>query len=203
MPGSRRSRGQWPGRSKKCARNIFISLWWRRAGSMTPILPRGPAQFFKAAPMPFRPIMQSLVGRKVEKTLKLQRFGRHTRAERDALAIADTRFPFGGQCFFGWAKNPAGRMRRSSPSSRAFSPRCSTRKSVPRRSVTPTSPPIRTGSRGFIFRIRRPNRFLRQAPPNRRGPKFSVPANVESRRKVLLTERAFRVPVRAGLQGRQ
>ena len=60
-----------------------------------------------------------------------------------------------------------------------------------------------TGSRGFIFRIRRPNPFLRQAPPNRRGPEFSVPANVESRRKVLLTERAFRVPVRAGLQGRQ
>ena len=39
--------------------------------------------------MPFRPIMQSLVGRKVEKTLKLQGFLRHTRAERDALAIAD------------------------------------------------------------------------------------------------------------------
>src|ERR1700732_3508747 len=28
----------WP---RKCARNIFISLWWRRAGSMMPILPRG------------------------------------------------------------------------------------------------------------------------------------------------------------------
>jgi glutathione S-transferase len=50
---------------------------------------KGPAQFFKAVPMPFRPIVQGLIRRKVEKTLKLQGFGRHTRAERDALAIAD------------------------------------------------------------------------------------------------------------------
>jgi glutathione S-transferase len=49
----------------------------------------GPAQFFKAVPMPLRPIIQSLVRRKVAKTLKLQGFGRHTRAERDTLAIAD------------------------------------------------------------------------------------------------------------------
>jgi glutathione S-transferase len=50
---------------------------------------KGPAQFFKTVPMPFRPVVQSLVHRKIEKTLKLQGFWRHARAERDALAIAD------------------------------------------------------------------------------------------------------------------
>jgi glutathione S-transferase len=50
---------------------------------------RGPAQFFKAVPMPLRPIVQSLVRRKVAKTLKLQGFGRHTPAEQNDLAIAD------------------------------------------------------------------------------------------------------------------
>jgi glutathione S-transferase len=50
---------------------------------------KGPAQFFGAVPMPFRPIVQRLVRRKVKKTLKLQGFGRHTPAARDALAIAD------------------------------------------------------------------------------------------------------------------
>jgi glutathione S-transferase len=50
---------------------------------------KGPAQFFKIVPMPLRPIVQSQVRRRVEKRLKLQGFGRHTPAERDALAIAD------------------------------------------------------------------------------------------------------------------
>jgi glutathione S-transferase len=50
---------------------------------------KGPAQFFKAVPMPVRPIVQRLVARKVEKTLKLQGFGRHTQGEQAELAIAD------------------------------------------------------------------------------------------------------------------
>ena len=50
---------------------------------------KGPAQFFKAVPMPFRPIVQSLVRRKVKKTLNLQGFGRHTPGEQDELGIAD------------------------------------------------------------------------------------------------------------------
>ncbi|MGH6851618.1 MAG: glutathione S-transferase family protein, partial [Methylocella sp.] len=50
---------------------------------------KGPAQFFKAVPAPLRPAVQSLIRRKVEKTLKLQGFGRHTPAEQDELAIAD------------------------------------------------------------------------------------------------------------------
>ena len=165
---------------KMCEEHLYFALvaprWLDDANSA-----KGPAQFFKAAPMPFRPIMQSLVGCKVEKTLKLQGFLRHTRAERDALAIAgiDALASLLGDKAF-----PAGQMRRSSPSSRAFSRRFSTRRSVPRRSATPTSLPIMTGPRGFIFRIRRPNRFLRQAPPNWRRPEFSLPANVENRRKV-------------------
>ena len=39
--------------------------------------------------MPFRPIVQGLIRRKVEKTLRIQGFWRHTRAERDGLVIAD------------------------------------------------------------------------------------------------------------------
>jgi glutathione S-transferase len=50
---------------------------------------KGPAQFFKTVPMPLRPVVQSLIRRKVNKTLKLQGFGCHTPAERDKLAIAD------------------------------------------------------------------------------------------------------------------
>jgi glutathione S-transferase len=50
---------------------------------------KGPAQFFKVVPMPFRPIVQSLVRRKVKDTLKLQGFGRHTPGEQAELAIAD------------------------------------------------------------------------------------------------------------------
>jgi hypothetical protein len=33
---------------------------------------KGPAQFFKTVPMPFRPVVQSLVHRKIKKALKLQ-----------------------------------------------------------------------------------------------------------------------------------
>jgi glutathione S-transferase len=50
---------------------------------------KGPGQFFKAIPMPLRPIVQTVVRRKVRKTVELQGLGRHTRAEQDTLAIAD------------------------------------------------------------------------------------------------------------------
>ena len=57
MPGSPPSRKRRRGRSKKCAKSTFIWPCWRRAGSMTRILPEGPAQFFKALPLPLRPIV--------------------------------------------------------------------------------------------------------------------------------------------------
>jgi glutathione S-transferase len=73
---------------KMCEEHLYFALlatrWLDDAN-----FAKGPAQFFKAVPMPLRPIVQSLVRRKVEKTLKLQGFSRHTPAERDALAIAD------------------------------------------------------------------------------------------------------------------
>jgi len=50
---------------------------------------KGPAQFFKVVPMPFRPIIQRLIRRKVKKALKSQGFGRHTSGEQAELAIAD------------------------------------------------------------------------------------------------------------------
>ncbi|MGH8761070.1 MAG: glutathione S-transferase family protein, partial [Burkholderiales bacterium] len=73
---------------KMCEEHLYFALvatrWLDDAN-----FAKGPMHFFKAVPKPFRPIVQSLVRRKVEKTLKLQGFGRHTQAERDALAIAD------------------------------------------------------------------------------------------------------------------
>jgi hypothetical protein len=56
---------------------------------MTLILAKGPAQFFRNVPLPLRPIIQSLVRRKVRKTQHLHGFGSHTTAEQDELAIAD------------------------------------------------------------------------------------------------------------------
>jgi glutathione S-transferase len=73
---------------KMCEEHLYWALvaarWFDDAN-----FAKGPAQFFGAVPMPFRPIVQRLVRRKVKKTLKLQGFGRHTPAARDALAIAD------------------------------------------------------------------------------------------------------------------
>jgi len=73
---------------KMCEEHLYLALlatrWLDDAN-----FARGPAQFFKAVPMPLRPIVQSLVRRKVAKTLKLQGFGRHTPTEQNDLAIAD------------------------------------------------------------------------------------------------------------------
>jgi glutathione S-transferase len=73
---------------KMCEEHLYFAMvaarWLDHANFAT-----GPAEFFKAVPMPLRPVVQSLIRRKVEKTLKLQEFGRHTAAERDELAIAD------------------------------------------------------------------------------------------------------------------
>ncbi|HEX3495756.1 MAG TPA: glutathione S-transferase family protein [Methylocella sp.] len=73
---------------KMCEDHLYLAgvatLWLNDAN-----FAKGPAQYFKAVPMPFRPIVQSLVRRKVKKALKLQGFGRHTPAEQDELGIAD------------------------------------------------------------------------------------------------------------------
>jgi glutathione S-transferase len=50
---------------------------------------KGPAQFFKAVPVPLRPLVQFMVHRKVRKRLDLQGFGRHSRSEQAILAKAD------------------------------------------------------------------------------------------------------------------
>jgi glutathione S-transferase len=73
---------------KMCEEHLYLALLATRWLDDVNFA-RGPAQFFKAVPMPLRPIVQSLVRRKVVKTLKLQGFGRHTPAEQNDLAIAD------------------------------------------------------------------------------------------------------------------
>jgi glutathione S-transferase len=47
---------------------------------------RGPAIFFNAVPAPVRPLIKALVRRRVRKALHAQGLGRHTDAERAALA---------------------------------------------------------------------------------------------------------------------
>jgi hypothetical protein len=73
---------------KMCEEHLyfaFVATRWLDDANFA----KGAAQFFKTVPMPLRPIVQSLVRRKVKKALNLQGFGRHTPAERDALAMAD------------------------------------------------------------------------------------------------------------------
>jgi hypothetical protein len=81
---------------------------------------KGPAQFFKVVPMPFRPIVQRLIRRKVKNTLKLQGFWRHTQASKLSSRLPTSRPlpPLSETKLLCWAKSPAGRMQRSSPSSR-------------------------------------------------------------------------------------
>ncbi|HUZ91115.1 MAG TPA: glutathione S-transferase family protein [Methylocella sp.] len=73
---------------KMCEEHLYLALlatrWLDDAN-----FAKGPAQFFKAVPMPLRPFVQGMVRRKVKNTLKLQGFGRHTTAEQGELAIAD------------------------------------------------------------------------------------------------------------------
>jgi glutathione S-transferase len=79
--------GAWAA-EKMCEEHLYwalVATRWLEGANFA----KGPAQFFKAVPMPFRPIVQGLIRRKVEKTLKIQGFWRHTRAERDGLVIAD------------------------------------------------------------------------------------------------------------------
>jgi glutathione S-transferase len=94
---------------KMCEEHFYFALvatrWLDHAN-----FAKGPAQFFKTVPMPLRPIVQRLVARKVEKMLNLQGFGRHTRAERDALAMADVNAlaSLRGQGFFDGRKSLRG-----------------------------------------------------------------------------------------------
>jgi glutathione S-transferase len=50
---------------------------------------KGPAHFFQTVPMPLRPFIRAAVRHKIRKTLHLQGFGRHSRAEQETLATAD------------------------------------------------------------------------------------------------------------------
>lgn len=73
---------------KMCEEHLYLALLatrWLDDRNFA----KGPAEFFKALPMPYRFIVQGMVRRKIRKTLKSQGFGRHTPAERDELAIAD------------------------------------------------------------------------------------------------------------------
>jgi glutathione S-transferase len=73
---------------KMCEEHLYFALvatrWVDDAN-----FAKGPAQFFKTVPMPFRPIVRTLIRRKVAKILNLQGFGRHTPDDQDELAIAD------------------------------------------------------------------------------------------------------------------
>jgi glutathione S-transferase len=72
---------------KMCEEHLYFALMAER-WCIDENFAKGSAQFFRAIPMPLRPAVQFMVRQKIRKTLKLQGFGRHTQAERDALAIA-------------------------------------------------------------------------------------------------------------------
>ncbi len=73
---------------KMCEEHLYLALLavrWLDAANFA----KGPAHFFDAAPGFIRPIVRSLVRRKVAKDLVAQGFGRHTPAEMARLAIRD------------------------------------------------------------------------------------------------------------------
>lgn len=75
---------------KMCEDHLYLALMatrWLDDGNFA----KGPAQFFNAVPFPLRSIVKRLVRRKVERTLQLQGFGRHSAAEQNELAIADVK----------------------------------------------------------------------------------------------------------------
>jgi glutathione S-transferase len=50
---------------------------------------RGPAAFFKRVPAPARPLVQTMIRRKIKKSTVAHGMGRHTRADIEALAARD------------------------------------------------------------------------------------------------------------------
>jgi hypothetical protein len=100
---------------------------------------KGPAQFFKVVPMPFRPIVQRLIRRKVKNTLKLQGFWRHTPGEQAELAIADIKAlaTLVGDKAFVLGEKPCGADATVFAFVASSLRRCSKRRSVRRRNGTP------------------------------------------------------------------
>jgi glutathione S-transferase len=73
---------------KMCEEHLYFALVAER-WCIDDNFAQGPAQFFRAVPMPLRPAVQFMVRGRVRRTLQLQGFGRHSRSEQVALAIAD------------------------------------------------------------------------------------------------------------------
>jgi len=73
---------------KMCEEHLYWALVAERWG-IDENFAKGPARFFRAIPMPLRPLVQFTVRRKIRKTLQLQGFGRHSRSEQVTLAVAD------------------------------------------------------------------------------------------------------------------
>jgi glutathione S-transferase len=61
---------------------LMVHARWFEGGNFE----RGPARFFKAVPVPLRPVIKSMVRRKLWGALKGQGTGRYTEAERTLLA---------------------------------------------------------------------------------------------------------------------
>ncbi len=73
---------------KMCEEHLYcvgVDVRWRDDANFA----KGPAHFFDAVPMPLRPLVRSLIRRKVVKGLVAQGFGRHSKAEIAELGIRD------------------------------------------------------------------------------------------------------------------
>jgi Glutathione S-transferase N-terminal domain len=90
---------------------------------------KGPVNFFKDVPVPVRPVVVSMIRRRLRKTLHGQGIGRHSADEITAIGIRsiDAMAPISATSRFSWAACPPGSTRRCSPSPSARFVRCSNR----------------------------------------------------------------------------
>lgn len=73
---------------KMCEEHLYLALLHRR-WIEDRNFEKGPARFFDAVPGPMRPIVKTLVRRKVRNNLRSHGFGKHSAEEVDALSIRD------------------------------------------------------------------------------------------------------------------
>lgn len=73
---------------KMCEEHLYwaqLYTMWMDDGNFE----RGMARYLEVAPAPLRPLLKRYLRKRIEKTLKMQGFGRHSREELEKLAIRD------------------------------------------------------------------------------------------------------------------
>ncbi|MEA2856505.1 MAG: hypothetical protein QOH98_826 [Methylobacteriaceae bacterium] len=73
---------------KMCEEHLYLALIYGRWFD-DKNFENGPAQFFEAVPAPMRPIVKTMIRRKVRNNLRAHGFGKHSPSEVDELATRD------------------------------------------------------------------------------------------------------------------